>query len=132
MSSTSPSTSTSELSPIFGTATLSSSDQPILVKVPLVTMQKQLGAFRKSLVKRRRNELAAAARARKSEAPSGAAQWEAQAKATMKHLRKVDARMGLLKAATGPSGTYFYIDLRDPDLRDFGFGMDDNGNYPAL
>ena len=85
--------------------------------------------MRKSLVKRRRNELAAAAKARKNgDDPSGP---ESYAKQTMGHIRKIDARLGLLNSSTTPA-MRFEIDLRDPGLREMGFGMDENGNYPAL
>ncbi len=51
---------------------------------------------------------------------------------TMEDIRDADARIGILNLAANERSTYFDIDLRDPDLRMFGFGMDDNGTYPAL
>ena len=61
-----------------------------------------------------------------------ASQAEHNAKITLGHVRKLDARLGLLADIVNDKSTYFTFDLRDPDLKDFGFGMDDNGNYPAL
>jgi hypothetical protein len=50
----------------------------------------------------------------------------------MGYIRRIDARLGLLDESLNERSWQFEIDLRDPDLRELGFGMDDNGNYPAL
>lgn len=132
MSLTNPSTNPSEPSVTPGPIEMdsSSSARPMVVRVSLATMKRQLLAQRKALVKRRRNELAAAAKARKTGDQVG--QWENLAKGTLAHIRKIDARVGLLDEAQNERSWNFEVDLRDPGLRELGFGMDDNGNYPAL
>jgi len=131
MSSTKLSTSTSEATATPGPIETdsSSSAHPMVVKVSLVTMKKQLAGYRKSLVKRRRNELAAAARARKD----GVTDQSGQAAAnTLIFIRMVDAQLGLLNDSLNERSSQFAVDLRDPSLIYLGFGMDENGNYPAL
>lgn len=132
MSLTKPSTSTSAATATSGPteAGSSSSDLPMVVRVSLNTMKQSLQAMRKSLVKQRRNELAAAARVRKSGQDSSG--QEKMARQTLGHIRKIDARLGLLDEAINQKSTDFTVDLRDPGLRELGFGMDSNGNYPAL
>jgi hypothetical protein len=44
----------------------------------------------------------------------------------------MDAQIGLLAQAQNERSWSFNVDLRDPGLFDLGFGMDDNGSYPAL
>lgn len=132
MSLTKPSINESESLVTRGTDINWSSSPPMTVRVTLATMKRSLAAKRKQLVKRRRNELAAAARARKNVDLSTAQVAENNAKMTLDHIRKIDARLGLLDDIVNEKSTYFEIDLRDKDLKEFGFGMDDNGNYPAL
>lgn len=108
----------------------SSSSGPMTVKIALPTMKAALAARRKFLVKQRRNFLAAAAKDRKRGKWDSPA--EARAQDTLHLIRQIDAKLGLLSKIVNESTTTFVIDIRDPDLRDFGFGMDDNGNYPAL
>ena len=129
MSLTKPSTSESESSLSFGPGVLSSS-APMTVTVSLPTMRQALQARRRSLVKKRRNYLAEAARERKKGKLGGPA--EHFATTCLSDIREVDAKLGLLSKLINESTTRFTIDLRDPDLVDLGFGMDDNGNYPAL
>lgn len=109
----------------------------MVVRVSLKTMKDALLAKRKSLVKLRRNELAAAAKSRKlsveGKAPSGQAEmWSKRADDTLSHIRRIDARVGLLNEAQNERSWAFEVDLRDPALRELGFGLDDSGNYPAL
>lgn len=110
----------------------SSSSGPMTVKIALPTMRAALAARRKFLVKQRRNHLATAARLRKSGGATLAGEADDNAKQTLGWIRQIDAKLGLLSKLVNESSTYFVIDIRDPDLRELGFGMDDNGNYPAL
>ena len=108
----------------------SSSSGPMTVKIALPTMRAALAARRKYLVKQRRNFLAAAAKDRKKGILDSPA--ELRATDTLHLIRAMDAKLGLLSKLVNESSTTFVIDIRDPDLRELGFGMDDNGNYPAL
>jgi hypothetical protein len=102
------------------------------VKISLLTMKQQLIARRKFLVKTRRNELNTAARARKKGDDQSGRVWSNTAILTLSQIRELDARIGLLLRASNERSWSFDVDLRDPDLTDLGFGMDENGNYPAL
>jgi hypothetical protein len=51
---------------------------------------------------------------------------------TLAEIRRLDAQIGLLAQAQNERSWSFSVDLRDPGLSDLGFGMDDNGSYPAL
>jgi hypothetical protein len=100
------------------------------VMVTLAQLKAQQAGYRKSLVKTRRNQLAQAAKLHKAGDEVSAGEARRSANNTLLSIRKMDARMGLLSLA--PATTKFKIDLRDPELEWFGFGMDHNGNYPAL
>ena len=50
----------------------------------------------------------------------------------MRRIRELDAMLGLLSEAVNEKTTWFTIDLLDPQVQDLGFGLDANGNYPAL
>ena len=100
------------------------------VTVTVAQLKTQQLAYRRYLVKKRRNELAQAAKFRKAGTVVLAGQAANDAEATLKSIRRIDARLGLLTAA--PATTKFKINVRDEDLVEFGFGMDQNGNYPAL
>jgi len=133
MSSRNPLTSTSEPTATPGppeVASLSSGE--MTVKISLLTMKQQLIARRKFLVKTRRNELNTAARARKKGDDQSGRVWSNTAILTLSQIRELDARIGLLLRASNERSWSFDVDLRDPDLTDLGFGMDENGNYPAL
>jgi hypothetical protein len=106
------------------------SDRPMPVTVTVAQLKKQQLAYRRYLVKKRRNELAQAAKYRKAGEVVQHGLAEAAAAETLKSIRRIDARLGLLDL--GAASTRFTIDLRDEDLVEFGFGMDQNGNYPAL
>jgi len=131
MLSKNPSTSTSEPTATPGpTGEASSLWGPMTVKITLATMKKQIQAQRKSQVKQRRNSLNTAARLRKSGGdPSGPA---SDAEFDMRRIRELDAMLGLLSEAVNEKTTWFMIDLLDPQVQDLGFGLDANGNYPAL
>ena len=133
MSSRNPLTSTSEptATPGLPEAVLLSSGE-MTVKISLVVMKQQLMARRKFLVKTRRNELNTAARARKKGDDQSGRVWSNTAILTLSQIRELDARIGLLLRASNERSWSFDVDLRDPDLTDLGFGMDENGNYPAL
>ena len=106
------------------------SDQPMPVTVTVAQLKTQQMAYRRYLVKKRRNELAQAAKFRKAGSQVLAGQAASDADLTLKSIRRIDARLGLLTAA--PASTKFRVNVRDEDLVEFGFGMDQNGNYPAL
>ena len=133
MSSRNPLTSTSEptATPGLPEAVLLSSGE-MTVKISLVVMKQQLTARRKFLVKTRRNELNTAARARKKGEDQSGQVWSNMAMGTLIEIRRMDAQLGLLVQAQNERSWNFEVDLRDPDLMALGFGMDENGNYPAL
>ncbi len=102
----------------------------MVVTVSLGSMKTQLQGYRKSLVKKRRNYLAQAARVRRDGGQSSLLEHEARK--TFDEIRDTDARIGLIGKALNFGTTKLEVDLRDPGLRELGFGMDENGNYPAL
>jgi hypothetical protein len=102
----------------------------MVVKVSLTSLRSQLGGYRKSLVKRRRNLLAQAAKARRD--GGSYSPLEREAKMTLEDIRDTDAKIGLIGKALNQGSWQLEVDLRDPGLRELGFGMDENGNYPAL
>lgn len=133
MSSRNPSTSTSEPTVIPGPPEgVLLSSEAMTVKVSLTIMKQQLAARRKYLVKTRRNELNTAARARKKGEDQSGQVWSKMATLTLTEIRKIDAQIGLLSEAQNKVMWNFRVDLRDPDLIELGFGMDENGTYPAL
>lgn len=106
--------------------------EAMTVRVSLSTMKQQLAARRKYLVKTRRNELNTAARARKKGDDQSGLEWARKAEESLIEIRWMDAQIGLLAQAQNERSWSFNVDLRDPGLFDLGFGMDDNGSYPAL
>lgn len=132
MSLIKPSTSESPSTPTPSSeAILSSLAGKTTVKIGLLATKQALLNRRKQLVKQRRNLLSQAAAARRK-GTSDALLKHAAAQA-MGLIRKADARVGLLSEAQNERSWSFEIDLYDQSLiEELGFGLDENGNYPAL
>lgn len=54
------------------------------------------------------------------------------AERSLGRIRQLDAMIGLLSEALNEKTTQFSLDLLDPQVQELGFGLDENGNYPAL
>lgn len=128
MSSTKPSTVESlPLATLGSTPDLYSSG-PLTIRVTLAALGKALKAKRKALVKERRNALNRAAKDR----AAGKTPPYGLPEKLLARIREIDERLGMLEAATNERSWSFEINIMHPDVLDLGFGLDDNGSYPAL
>jgi len=113
-----------------------SSSAPMMVRVSLLALSDALQARRKQLVKLRRNHMAKAAATRRRLSGAVGKVYSNEdtqaAEATLGTIRVIDNQLGLLKMAANQRSHYFDVDVRDPELGELGFGLDTNGNSPAL
>lgn len=79
-------------------------------------------------MKKRRNALARNAAARRSGEPTDPGAVEALTDS----IRRIDSMLGLLEKAHNKRSWNFRVDLLDPIIEEMGFGLDSNGNFPAL
>lgn len=128
MSSTKPSTSESPLKPSRPRMGAWFSSDPTMVKVTVEVALQKLAGKRKRLVKDRRNLMAKAAKIATGNIMKDV--LKDQADDTLGWIRTVDHQIGLLQVA--PKTTKLSFDLMGEQLGDIGFGMDENGNYPAI
>jgi hypothetical protein len=112
------------------TGDLFSSAPTMTTKVNKSELLKRLQSRRKQLVRQRRNALAQAAKARSGPDPKSEATFRSKAEIYLDSIRRQDARIDLLDQG---AHKVYDIDLLDAELLvELGFGLDVNGNTPAL
>jgi len=101
------------------------------VKVSLANLEEALESRRKFLVKQRRNMMSQGAAARRKGDTTKATSLGNEADWALRDIRVVDHQLGLLKVASFRTQTYLVLDVLG-GLEQFGFGLDENGSFPAL